>query len=204
MPYMPLLVLHIGSAAVGLLSGFLAMSFRKGSGLHGAAGNVFFVSMLIATAAGGYLAAFVRPNSGNVMGSTIVEIDTATNTVVQTIKTAPGPNGMTFTPDGDNILFTSPVTVYSATIGAITTAFQITSISFAHQAGAFLDVEAKGFATLTGFDKTPGTYDFSTQGGKNKAVTFSATTTATPTPEPVSMAVLGAGLLSLGLFRRKA
>lgn len=71
MPYMPLLVLHIGSAAVGLLSGFLAMSFRKGSGLHGAAGNVFFVSMLIATAAGGYLAAFVRPNSGNVMGSTL-------------------------------------------------------------------------------------------------------------------------------------
>ena len=44
---------------------------------------------------------------GNVMGSTIVEIDTATNTVVQTIKTAPGPNGMTFTPDGDNILFTA-------------------------------------------------------------------------------------------------
>ena len=42
-----------------------------------------------------------------VMGDTIIEIDTTTNTVVRTIKTAAGPNGMTFTPDGDNILITS-------------------------------------------------------------------------------------------------
>jgi hypothetical protein len=67
----PLLLLHICSATVGLLSGFLAMSLRKGSGWHGAAGNVFFVSMLSATAAGAYIAAFLRPNSGNVMGSTL-------------------------------------------------------------------------------------------------------------------------------------
>ena len=100
--------------------------------------------------------------------------------------------------------FTSPVTVYSATIGAITTAFQVTSIAFAQQAGAFLDIEAKGFATLTGFDKTPGVFQLSSQGGISKAVTFSATTTATPTPEPMSMAVLGAGLLGVGLYRRKA
>jgi len=43
----------------------------------------------------------------NVMGNTILEIDTATNKVLSTIKTAAGPNGMTFTPDGDNILFTA-------------------------------------------------------------------------------------------------
>jgi YVTN family beta-propeller protein len=42
----------------------------------------------------------------NVMGNTIIEIDTITNQVVNTIKTAAGPNGMTFTPDGDNILIT--------------------------------------------------------------------------------------------------
>jgi YVTN family beta-propeller protein len=43
----------------------------------------------------------------NVMGNTILEIDTTTNKVVKTIHTAGGPNGMTFTPDGDNILITN-------------------------------------------------------------------------------------------------
>lgn len=43
----------------------------------------------------------------NVLGSTIIEIDAATNQVLSTIKTAAGPNGMTFTPDGDNILITN-------------------------------------------------------------------------------------------------
>ena len=66
--YTTLLMIHIGGAIVGLLSGFLAMLFRKGSGLHGAAGSVFFVSMLSMSAAGAYLAAFIKPNIGNVVG----------------------------------------------------------------------------------------------------------------------------------------
>jgi hypothetical protein len=64
-------VVHVFFAAIGLFSGFLAMSLRKGSGLHGAAGTLFSVSMLIATAAGAYGAAFLRPNTANVMGSTL-------------------------------------------------------------------------------------------------------------------------------------
>ena len=63
-----LLMLHICGAVVGLLSGFMAMVFRKGSGLHGAAGNVFFVSMLSMSSAGAYMAAFIKPNNGNIMG----------------------------------------------------------------------------------------------------------------------------------------
>lgn len=66
-----LVILHVCSAAVGLLSGYMAMMLRKGSGLHGAAGTVFTVSMLTASGAGAYLAAFVHPNSGNVIGSTL-------------------------------------------------------------------------------------------------------------------------------------
>jgi len=66
-----LLLLHVCSAAVGLLSGFTAMLFRKGSGLHGAAGTIFFLSMLCASGAGAYLAGFAHPNAGNVMGSTL-------------------------------------------------------------------------------------------------------------------------------------
>ncbi|PYQ49615.1 MAG: hypothetical protein DMF59_13155 [Acidobacteria bacterium] len=64
----PLLLLHICSAIVGLLSGFMAMALPKGSGLHGAAGSVFFVSMLGMGGAGAYIAAFIKPNNGNVMG----------------------------------------------------------------------------------------------------------------------------------------
>lgn len=44
---------------------------------------------------------------GATMGSAIFEIDPATNRVVKTIRTAAGPNGMSFTPDGDNILITA-------------------------------------------------------------------------------------------------
>lgn len=66
-----LLTLHVCSATVGLLSGFLGMVLRKGSGLHGAAGTVFFVSMLAASGSGGNLAAFIHPNSANLMGSAL-------------------------------------------------------------------------------------------------------------------------------------
>jgi hypothetical protein len=69
--YRSLLMLHICGAIVGLLSGFMAMMFRKGSGLHGAAGSVFFVSMLSMSAAGAYMAAFIKPNNGNVMGGVL-------------------------------------------------------------------------------------------------------------------------------------
>jgi uncharacterized membrane protein len=68
----PLLLLHICSATVGLLSGFMAMAFRKGSGLHGAAGTVFFVSMLCASSTGASIAAFMKPNSANLMVSVLV------------------------------------------------------------------------------------------------------------------------------------
>jgi len=41
-----ILVIHICGGVVGVLSGIAAMSFRKGSRLHGMAGNIFFISML--------------------------------------------------------------------------------------------------------------------------------------------------------------
>jgi len=58
MQYSEFLIAHIGGGLVAILSGFAALFFCKGSRLHRAAGNVFFVSMLI-TATGaavlGYL-----------------------------------------------------------------------------------------------------------------------------------------------------
>ena len=63
-----LLVVHISGGIVGLLSGGVAMSFRKGSRGHRVAGNVFFVAMLCLSSAGAYMAYFVKPNMGNVLG----------------------------------------------------------------------------------------------------------------------------------------
>ena len=56
MLYPPLLLLHVGSGSVGLLSGAVALSLRKGSHPHGVAGVIFFISMLTASAAGALLA----------------------------------------------------------------------------------------------------------------------------------------------------
>ena len=57
---LPILVIHICGGVVGLLSGFAAMSFRKGSRRHRLAGNVFFVAMLVMGSSAAYL--------GNVVG----------------------------------------------------------------------------------------------------------------------------------------
>ena len=65
----PLTILHVFAATVGLLSGFLAMAFRKGSGWHGAAGTVFFVSMLTMASSAAYMAGFLKPNKINVVAS---------------------------------------------------------------------------------------------------------------------------------------
>ncbi|HKO54243.1 MAG TPA: hypothetical protein VJ276_00115, partial [Thermoanaerobaculia bacterium] len=63
----PFLILHIAGAVIGLLSGFLSIFLRKGSGMHAAAGTVFFVSMICMTSSAAYIAAFLRPNSGNLV-----------------------------------------------------------------------------------------------------------------------------------------
>ena len=41
-----ILLLHIGGATAGLVSGAAAMVFPKGERLHRAAGNVFFLSLI--------------------------------------------------------------------------------------------------------------------------------------------------------------
>ena len=50
------IILHILAGTVGLLSGIVAMSFRKGARAHRVAGTVFFVSMLVMAAFADYLA----------------------------------------------------------------------------------------------------------------------------------------------------
>ncbi len=70
MSHSPVLLLHIASGTLGMLSGFVAAFLRKGSRRHGQAGNVFVVSMMILSLSGVYLA-LMKSQPGNVLGGTL-------------------------------------------------------------------------------------------------------------------------------------
>jgi uncharacterized membrane protein len=75
---LPLLFLHIAGGMVGLLSGTVAMAFRKGSRGHRTAGSVFVVAMLIMGTSGSTLA-MMKHQTNNVFGGllTVYMIATA-------------------------------------------------------------------------------------------------------------------------------
>jgi hypothetical protein len=70
MSYSPILLLHICAGTLGVLSGALAASFRKGCRRHRVAGKVFALSMLSLGASGAYMA-FMKSQPGNVLGGTL-------------------------------------------------------------------------------------------------------------------------------------
>jgi len=70
MAYSPILLLHIASGTLGMLSGFVAAFLRKGSRPHARAGNLFVIAMLSLSASGVYLA-LMKSQPGNVLGGTL-------------------------------------------------------------------------------------------------------------------------------------
>ena len=66
----PVLVFHISAGISGLLSGAVAMSFRKGSRRHRVAGNVFVIAMLSMSASATYLAV-MKSQMTNVFGGVL-------------------------------------------------------------------------------------------------------------------------------------
>jgi hypothetical protein len=59
----PVLIVHIAAGAIGIISGYAAVSVAKGERLHRAFGTVFFLSMLIVSSFAVYLALFVPPHA---------------------------------------------------------------------------------------------------------------------------------------------
>ncbi|MDB5423473.1 MAG: hypothetical protein JWQ29_889, partial [Phenylobacterium sp.] len=60
--------LHIGGASLALAAGPVALLARKGSRLHGAAGHVFFASMLTMSAIGAVVSPMLQDRVSGVMG----------------------------------------------------------------------------------------------------------------------------------------
>ena len=106
-------------------------------------------------------------------------------------------NNFTYSP------FTSPTTIYTATLGGVSTSFSLVTLSTVNNSGGFLDLGGTGTLTLTGFDPTPGTFFLSAQGPQSMNVSFSATSIASAVPEPMSLALLGGGLLGVSVLARR-
>ncbi|HEX2750270.1 MAG TPA: VPDSG-CTERM sorting domain-containing protein [Verrucomicrobiales bacterium] len=86
--------------------------------------------------------------------------------------------------------------------------FDLTSSSLIFQSGGFLNASGPGIMSGHGFDPTPGLWRFTAQdpsAGTPAVFSFSASTTAVAqVPDGGSAAsMLGLGLLSLGMVRRK-
>lgn len=78
MHYSPLLLLHITGGTVGLITGYAALTVRKGSRRHILLGIVFSIAMLIMATDGAFLA-LMKVQPGNVFGGllTVYMISTA-------------------------------------------------------------------------------------------------------------------------------
>jgi hypothetical protein len=103
-----LLLLHICSAIIGLMAGFMAMFLRKGSGVHGAAGSVFAVSMLLMGSSGAYLAAFTRRDIGNAIPGLLACYLVATGWRAARVRSS------------DTRLFSAAAAIYAALLGSST------------------------------------------------------------------------------------
>lgn len=107
----PVLAIHICAGTVGLLSGGVAMSFRKGSRRHGIAGKVFVVSM-VSLGASAMDLALMKHEVGNFVGGILT-----TYLVITAWLTARRRDGETSIFDWAALLIPLAVGVTTVTLG---------------------------------------------------------------------------------------
>jgi hypothetical protein len=76
----PILITHIGGGVTAMLMAIVALSARKGSPVHRAAGNIFFLAMMIGASSAAYLGYNAKPQDfGDVVAGvlTIYLVSTA-------------------------------------------------------------------------------------------------------------------------------
>lgn len=84
--------------------------------------------------------------------------------------------------------------------------FEMTSLSYEINplVGKYsIVVNGSGMLSGNGFDPTPGIWNFSAQGADLANFSWSASTDASPVPEPATMLLFGTGLIGLAGVRRK-
>jgi uncharacterized membrane protein len=127
---LPILILHICAGTLGLLSGAVAMSFRKGSRRHRVAGNVFVVSMLSMAVFAVYLA-FMKSQVGNVLGGFLTFYLIAT-----AWATARHKDGETGVFDYGALVVGSAIAAFYATFG-FEAALSQTGLKYGYPAGIY-------------------------------------------------------------------
>jgi hypothetical protein len=139
-------------------------------------------------------------------------LKTATMVTAWHMAVVSGATGDFAPADGLNVAFVTPYvfnppTAYASlwSVGGFT--FELTSSSIDLQTSHFLNISGVGFVTGNGFDRTPGTWSFTSSqsnGGTSHQFSFAANTTATPTPDSGStVALLGVAVFTIGALRAK-
>jgi len=132
---LPLLILHICAGTLGMLSGFVAVFFRKGSRSHATAGNTFVISMLILAASGTYLA-IMKSQPGNILGGTLTFYLVATAWLTARRKNKEEETSIF---DWGALLVVSTVAAFDLTYG-VEAAYSPTGLKFDYPPGPYFSL----------------------------------------------------------------